>query len=304
MNFFISSSNRYLLVFFIFIALWASSFFLASEWLIRTYVEPEDRVFNHFQFFQNTRNPNAAFGDSHVARSFPSTTLANLAYPGDNINTIDYKIRKHYADIAPKTVLLQADPHMFSHYRQTKNDYVDFFKNYNNKTLRISKDYFLENIIEYWRVFIVKGEFRSNISFENNGAQLLSSNWIEKNTDKERLTIARNRVELHTPEENFRSSDFAKKYQKIIEFLKSKEANIILVTFPVSAEYQTFAKNQPEFNEAFSFFEELVEQYDLQYINCFICIQDAALFADEDHLNETGALAFAKEFIEPYLLSF
>jgi hypothetical protein len=235
------------------------------------------------------------FGDSHAARSFSHPAFANLGYPGDTMDTLIYKVRRYFKQRDPGIVILQADPHMFAAYRQLENDYLDFFDSHDATSLRITKNYFLNNILQYWQVFLSKGIFESQISFEASGAQLSRTDWTKLYSTAERLSMAQQRIALHKPEENFENGDFAKKYKAVIAYLKKREASVVLVTFPVSAEYRQFAGDEPRFSAAIRFFQQLAEQFDIQYINCFACVEDDHLFADEDHLNKAGATEFAGE---------
>jgi hypothetical protein len=274
-----------------------TGFFGSSELLIRSKVEPEDIVFKHIAFFRQADKPDAVFGDSHTARSFTHPDFVNLGYPGDTIATMVYKIKRYYAQRKPGIVILQADPHMFSAYRQLQNDYLVFFDDNQHLTLRITNNYFLKNLLQYWKVFFSKGVFASNISFESSGAQLSAASWLNEHSPAERLAFARARVALHTPEKNFAGGDFAGQYAEIIAYLQQRGATIYLVTYPVTAEYRRFADAVPLFAASFDFFQTLAGRFGIRYINCFACIGDENLFADEDHLNKTGAVAFANLLI-------
>jgi hypothetical protein len=298
-NFFTFSSKRYLVLFVLLTTVLVVSFFAASELLIRNKVEPADIVFEHILFFQSAQNSNAVFGDSHSARSFSHPGFANLGYPGDTIATLVYKIKRYYSDHEPGIVILQAAPHMFSIYRQTGNDYLDFFEPYDSMTLRIGKNYFRSNLIDYWWVFLSKGRFESNIYFAAGGAQLSPVNWMQQYAGAaQRLVLARERVALHQPADDFRNNALTRQYREIIEYLVERGARVFLVTFPVSTEYRRFAGENPHFAEAMAFFAELAESLAVDYIDCSDCIADPGLFADEDHLNRAGAVRFAAELVE------
>ena len=133
----------------------------ASEWMLRTQVDPQDHFSRHIELFHNTQHKHAIFGDSHVARGFiGSEDVVNLAYLSESIPRTWDKVKQYcQKDKCKHTILLQADPNQFAAYRFNAKE-RDFDTYYvRNETLQwqLNDPYYNPRLVRYWETFVFKG---------------------------------------------------------------------------------------------------------------------------------------------------
>ncbi|QAU38616.1 hypothetical protein XH86_13750 [Bradyrhizobium guangdongense] len=108
---------------------------------------------------RNSTQPNAAFGDSHVAAvpDYNTADFVNLGIGATTIRKMDQRVRYYFGKIKPGDVIIQADPHLFAEYRlQARGDYVP--ENYSEPRLRIFDPQHRGFMLGYWSAFLAKGQ--------------------------------------------------------------------------------------------------------------------------------------------------
>jgi len=272
----------------------------ATEWLVRTQVEPQDTFRNHLGLLQSATQNDAAFGDSHVARGFNAAGgFVNLAYPSENIEYMFSKMRAHFDSVTPGRVIVQADPHLFAAYRLNAP-----FRPY-GKTAQTAPILYAATarhrpqLVAYWAAFRRGfGTLESTVHQTKEGA-LLSQGDLSASPPRRRQVDARVRIQNHTLGQPQAVDDAQKRYSEMIAFLSSKGAQICLVSFPVSPDYlAALARAErspatPGHVTAIRFFDETAAQSDARYVDARAHIQEIALFRDVDHLNVAGAAVFS-----------
>lgn len=306
-NFSISSFKKYLLFFFTGAFGILAIFAAATEVLVDRAVEPNDTFISHVKLYHTSNNSHAAFGDSHTAWGFTGDRFFdNLAYEGEDIKAMYYKIKQYYAELPPQQIIIQADPHMFAAYRAASSD-AFLQRNFSNPRatendslfdFKFLSHYHKRKLFAYWGVFFTKGTFKSNAHFAQTGWLKHTEQWHKLDREFRHYSTS-NRVNKHKPRNNFSSSELAEYYQAMLEFLLQKKADICLVTYPVSAEYIEAESAYPEFAEALMFMQNLAGKYNLKYFNYHSAYKDKAeYFANQDHLNTTGARLFTEEILD------
>ncbi len=275
----------------------------ASEWLVRAHAIPQDSMTKHVALFEQTQSPYVAFGDSHVARGFDARPpVVNLAYPSENIEKMFWKGRRYLArGGAPKTVLLQADPHLFAAYRTDAGlgGYPELFGDAPTRGLRAFNAYYRPQLIALWQSYLKNGgRLRSTVETTAQGA-LLSPGDLSAWGDLLKEQFTRNRVTLHRPRDGFESSSAAQTYRDLVDAFVARGASVCLVSMPLSPVYrQTVAalpaSDKRQWDAADRFFEELAEGAHVTYHDHRDLYTDLSLFRDPDHLNKAGAQRYGE----------
>src|ERR1700730_8387229 len=105
----ISSSRRWLQIFFAVVGTVCVGLVGASEWMVRVYVLPQDNFEWIAARLRNSRLPNAAFGDSHVAAvsDFNTDDFINLGIGATTIRKMADRVRFYYSKVEPGAVIIK-----------------------------------------------------------------------------------------------------------------------------------------------------------------------------------------------------
>lgn len=153
-----SSSRRWLQIFFGILVPVSFGYLVASEWLVRTEVLAHDNFEYISNRLQNSTQPNAAFGDSHVAAvpDYNTKDFVNLGIGATTIRKMDQRVRYYFRDRKPGEVIIQADPHLFAEYRlQPEGEYVP--ETYSSYRLRVLDPQHRGFMNSYWLAYLKKG---------------------------------------------------------------------------------------------------------------------------------------------------
>ncbi len=272
-------------------------FLLSAEILIRTKVQKRDVFEHHRALFFNSTAENVAFGDSHTSQGFTGQAgFINLAASYENLDVLVGKIMLYFSKKQPGKIILQVDPHFFSDYREKMNSEL-FLKDYESPEdppILILTARHKINLLNYFKVFLKRGSFKSKFVLHKDGAQTLDDPMSQTYTANEIKSRIQKRVQLQLPASDFHSGKAANKLELIFSYLKNKNADVCLVSYPMSPQYLDMSKNFPQFSEAYAFIRQLADRYSYKYFNGSYVIDDPDLFSSEDHLNTAGARLFAE----------
>ncbi len=301
MNSSISSFRR---LAFVYVAACAGAFSLlagASEWLVRTQVFPQDTLRKHVVLFEQTTSPYVAFGDSHVARGFDAQDpVVNLAYPSESVEKMAWKSSRYLEQMPNvKTVLIQADPHLFAAYRKDAGlgGYPIAFAGEGGSALLSLSARYRPQLIALWQAFIKSGgRMTSKIETTPQGA-LLSPGNLSTWTAAQVQEFTAHRVDLHVPDMGAEQSNMVALYRDMVAKFVDAGADICLVSFPTAPVYRQYVENlndaeKRQWNAAQGLFAELAEHPRVRFIDDTARFDDPALFRDPDHLNKTGAVQY------------
>ena len=332
MNSSTSSSKRWLQIFFAITGPVCLAYLIASEWLIRTEVLARD----NFEFIsarlRNSTQPNAAFGDSHVAAvpDFNTRNFVNLGIGATTIRKMDQRVRYYFSKVKPGEVILEADPHLFAEYRlQAQVSYVP--ENYSEFRLRVLDPQHRGYMTSYWTAFLSKGrlEKKEETSYDrlweaayklhgegvsdserpkpSNASQRLPlaapklSDAAPHHSDSDQETLAKfnafmdYEVSAHTPVLDFRSRDEARIYQNMIKFLIAQGARVCLVNFHVDRYYRERADAIPLFTQVHEFYKQVARENQIPYVSFWSRFDDLSMFQNTDHVNQNGSPILARE---------
>ncbi|MEM9617324.1 MAG: hypothetical protein AAF936_05115 [Pseudomonadota bacterium] len=301
MNLSISSFKR---LAFVYVAACTGAFALltgASEWLVRTQVFPQDTLRKHVALFEQTTSPYVAFGDSHVARGFDAQDpVVNLAYPSESVEKMAWKASL-YLEQTPnvKTVLIQADPHLFAAYRKGAGlgDYPIAFAGRERSALLSLSARYRPQLLALWQAFIKSGgRMTSKIETTAQGALLSPGNlatWAAVQVQE----FTAHRVDLHLPDIGAEQSITVDLYRDMVAKFVEAGADICLVSFPTAPVYRQYVESlndseKQQWNAAQGLFTELAKHPRIRFIDDSARFDDPTLFRDPDHLNKTGAVQY------------
>ncbi|MEZ5670821.1 MAG: hypothetical protein R3F55_25980, partial [Alphaproteobacteria bacterium] len=209
---------------------------LATEWLLRTQVEPQDSWALHQRLLQAPVAPGLAFGDSHVARGFDAPDgWLNLAYPSQTVEQMAADVRAALAVGTPQRVILQADPHMFAPYRLVREGAEDGAQASSGPLLADPRH--RAQLVAYWAAFVASGgSLQSGIEQTPRGS-LLSPGDLSGLPARRQTFDARARAATHHPYAGFADSGSAAAYEAVVAELAAHGVAVCLVSLPVSPAY-------------------------------------------------------------------
>jgi hypothetical protein len=298
---FTSSFKRYLAWFALFQIAALSLAFGASMVLVKDYVEPHDRVIESLTLVQSATARNAAFGDSHFAWGFVgSPDLPTLGAEGETVADMELRVKYYFRDKQPGKVIIQGDPHSFAAYKLDRSTH-DYLQNMDNHFWQRFMEHHRPYLGKYWSRVIAKGSldvFRQR--WELRWGWIDADEYWSALDSAVRVEVARARVLRQTPVPGFETQEFAQSFRRTLAYLRSRGADVCVITTPVSYEYFTYASRDSGTAAAFGFFRKTAAEYGARYVNFFALFakpdQDG-YFRDQDHLNRLGAPAFTERAI-------
>ena len=271
----------------------------ATEVLIRTRVIPNDSFQWHLNMFQSSTSENAVFGDSHTSQGVHGLAdFLNLSYPSDGVPTIEKKVELYFADKDPGKVILQADPNMFSRFRENrKPDYdVRLFASPSRFRLWMFTGLHRNNVIEYWKLFFQRSSFKNNATFHSDGSMTLTESWMDVPENQRQDDVSGSLSSRYWPDKVPHETENGRSYERMLSFLASRKAVVCMVGMPIAPKFSRFIADSPYdpmFDRAQDYFQILAAEYNVRYVDLSTAITMDALFRDPHHLNEAGALEFA-----------
>jgi hypothetical protein len=322
---FTSNSRRFLIVFFLIVGLVPIPFLAASEWMLRTFVLPYDSFEYIAKRLRETTNPDAAFGDSHVAAvsTYDRDGIANLGIGATTIRRIASRVEYYYTKIKPGKVIIQADPHLFAEYRlEAQGAYIP--ESYAQGRLRVFDERHRRFMFEYWKKFIKQGGL--HVREEAGRPDQLWRTMAAKEATKEKEAVKSGssqkdgetlkpgplnandpkivaefeafmdwEVGVHTPVIDFRRRDEARIYAQMLDFLIARGATACLVNYPVDLNYRKRADKIPLFAEVRDFYKELAAQRHIRYVSFWSRFDDPSMYQNTDHVNRKGSSILSRE---------
>lgn len=296
-NSFTSSFRRYLVRTFGALAAMLGLALAASVILVKYVVEPHDRVIQSLALIRRERSPDAAFGDSHFAWGFVGTEeFPTLAAEGETLADMELRVRYYYRDKQPRRVVIQGDPHAFAAYKLDRATHA-YLENLDNQFWQRFVDHHRPYLGEYWRTALRGGvkAFRPK--------NALRWGWIVGQEDwsslAENVRLARSseRVKRLAPVTDLKDNQFAQSYQRTLEYLRQRGAEVCVVTTPVSYEYYKYSSGNATIAATIDFLRGVAERNGARYVNFYDIYarpEFANYFRDMDHLNQNGAPRFTE----------
>ncbi|MDA1196369.1 MAG: hypothetical protein O2779_00190 [Nanoarchaeota archaeon] len=282
-----------------------------------TKILPKKQVFRKETEWQTYKSsiPNATlqyalFGDSHTLyASNPNfiNNSYNFASSAEGYIETYYKLRKiiEIDNIEIKTIILEVDPHTFSEKTRANEGLFHELRYY---TQFIP----LKEIAKHKEQSIISLAIENHLPIIGKGDEILSQvvsseidkGWISSKKvfeDKDKQKIARTQYKKHfTASPNLIQEKTFTYFKELLKFAKENEINIVLVTYPLTKEYQKEIENlqlDTYYNTILKEANTISTSYHiLEYQALFL--EHPEYFGDADHLNHQGAEQFSKKLQE------
>ncbi len=290
------------------------------EWFVRFKLMPLD----YWQVINTQLTParlskikKIAVGDSHPSYDLDIRTedFYNMAYPSENTHKIYLKLRYYIKQgLRPEIILLQADYHLFSIYRARMTEYyryADFFEAQDSdemSALNLQVSLRKENIVAnyliqfqnayaanihntFWKYITSGFHLENRFELTGNGTILTDEGWARLSPVQARQSTKK-RLKKQLPEENIQIYDYlVYYYEKIIRLGLQNHCRVILISYPLSAEYLNQLDTQLKLDMD-RFYEQIALKYDLEFWDYSDNIEDKSYFSNPDHLSYSGAKYF------------
>ena len=232
------------------------------------------------------------FADSHGAQLEETTEahgIFNFSDPSDSYEDMLRKVKFTVAHSKVKKILISADVHTMSTYREDNNN-LDRSTIYATRDdYKSSYDQFLQRYVRRY-VPLLNGKSRDALLMHFKSLIPRPFNpeltWSEKTTEQ-RKARAKLRANIHF-ETSERSDKQAQLLEEIIAICRKNDIELLGIKFPLTSEYRAEI-----IGKGYSVEEILTKQHHkvLDFSNIFEGQNE--YFRDQDHLSELGASVFA-----------
>lgn len=242
------------------------------------------------------------YADSHGAQledTIEAQGIFNFSDPSDSYEDMLRKVKHTVAHSKVKRILISADVHTMSTYREENNN-LDRSTIYARRDdYKSSYDQFLQRYLRRY-VPLLNGKSRDVLLMQIKSSIPKSFNpeliWSEK-TIEQRKARAKMRANIHF-DTSERSEKLAQLLEEIIEICNENDIELQGIKFPLTSEYRS------EIGGKGYSVEEILTKHHLKVLDFSAIFEGhSEYFRDQDHLNELGASVFApilkKEIISP-----
>jgi hypothetical protein len=299
MNLSISNSKNWATAFVSLVLLGLGSFFLISEWLISTHVEPNDPFARHVEHYFRSTDRNAVFGDSIAAHGFIGLVdFPNFAYPQESPMQMLVKARGRFANKAPKNIIVEASLTLLYRSDASALHYPHVFLRGAPPLFKVTQDYHRERLPRYWRVFLSGSGFKGVYRYQPFGGV----EWRNWTSDRQN-GLASYKAAFSTAISQLSSigqlkiPNNRKNYRDLIEYLQNRGANICIVEWPVHPTFAEATDKLEPYVKSRTFFRDLARNQNIRYHSYWKKIQDQTAFADHTHLTHDAASRFSSRII-------
>lgn len=285
---------------------------LASEWILRTQVQPNDNFAKQVAFYRSL-DPHkpiriAAFGDSHTSQGFAAKgNDINLGMSGEGFDQIAVKIEAVLQSHTPEIIILQIAPHMFASYRVTdyKRNYRKFFdKEYTginlSELMLVFDPVYRVRLLFYWERFLKNHRVHSKkFHFTDNG-HVFTDHSMPDTEDQFAESLNNEnirRVKQHSPVLDRSAEQLTQKMQATIESILAQNIKLCIVDYPVTPVYRRLAGQNPNFEKAFSKIEAMAADYSLPRFSYYDMTDEYTNFRNLDHVNGAYAQVLTDKMI-------
>jgi len=276
---------------------------LASEWLVNTFVIPNDPFQQHVSHFFRDRGGNAVFGDSIAAHGFIGRKdFPNRAYPQESPAQLMVKARGLFYDKIANNVIVEASITLLYRRDSSARNYADIFLTKRLRPIKVVSLYHRERLQRYWRKFLTNQPFDSVYKyFPYGGVKWLKPpDPLPKGVETEAALTAAKAIAISqiSAIKRGETPTNSRNYVKLINYLKSRGANICLVEWPVHPAFAQASAGLSDYDEGRQFFRELAEEKGLTYRSYWNAIASKADFEDHTHLTSLAAERFTTRVVD------
>ena len=253
-------------------------------------------------------------GDSHIKYGLHAGYLENsfvVANSAENYIQTYYKLNTYFEDesLDVALIIMSIDLHTFSSYGKDRFENIDFWGKYINYYRLALRNNDLPRLISFW----LQGEFAYvggfdevssllKIQLEDQPETELINGYQPKNgffgEFERKEELAALRADYHFKGNDPLDPDLLLYFFKMLELARENNVQVVLVRFPVTAEYYSAASKIPSLVGHYEKIDSLLALNGygsipiLDYHDIFWDGQN--YFSDPDHLNEQGAILITK----------
>ena len=274
-------------------------FGIGSELMVRYLVVPHDPFEQSVMVFNQATSPNAAFGDSIVARGFHGQKeFVNLAFPADHLTLVDIKARAYFARRDPGRIIISATNALGDRPLEDDLNYTSIYQNKTRGLLRFLEPRHRPRVVAYWWTLLIKGKFSPASAVREDGT-LVSTDlskdeeWAHSNPEGRR-TEALGFAVRAAPPNQLKEYEAPKVLVPLLRFLVERSAKVCLVRFPVAPEFRRAANAIPAYSLAREWYAATAHETGVQYVDLWDFSNDPSFFADPTHMTQHGAKKFGE----------
>lgn len=284
----IFSFRRYLTIFLLVTIMPLGLLAVASEYVIRTRVIPNDYLFRRIQLFVARSAADAAYGDSHVQGMLTGMpAMLNFGQGSDSIFDVGWKIRTYHHGQRGFRLILEGSPQMFRRNDGPRAQTLQY-AGFGRTPLHVGTAYFRHQLPRIWGALWTNPEFRNRRVFFGDGGEGNPTRIAETAPDILAASITKEYADQRPPS-GFQQGAMAREYEAIAAFLRERHAEVCILTTPLFPAYARIATQDPQFRLARSWFDALAERYRFKRVDIMDNRIDPKYFANADHINAAGA---------------
>jgi hypothetical protein len=253
-------------------------------------------------------------GDSHIKYGLHAEYLETsfvIANAAENYIQTYYKLNSYFDDgsLDLALIIMPIDLHSFSSYGKERFENLEFWKKFLNYQELAIQNRDLPRFFNLW----LRGEFvfiggivetleLIQVNSNEKSVSELVSGYQPKDGDfgefGKKGELAALRVDYHLRGSNALDPELLDYFFRILALARENNVQVVLVRFPVTAEYYSSAMALPSISDHYENLDLMLAQNGfgslpiLNYHDIFW--GQSNLFADSDHLNEQGAILFTQ----------
>lgn len=303
MNLFISSS-RWLILFFLTMITSLMIIVGASEWLVRTKIDPIDAFQAHAQHLENTVSPNIVLGDSIAAHGFLGRKgFENLSYAGDNPAQMLAKAQLWVRKGDARRAVIEASPTLLRRQKTGVGQYARMFERRHADFLRIMSSRHRQRLIQYWRTVMTPGVLVSDLEYFTHGGL----KWTEENVNawtsanmSQQEQIIRDQIALQAVPKNIAFQENLAQFEELLSYLAGNQIKVCIVEWPVHPRMRSLVDDYPLYMQRRKIFSDLARNYKFDYRSYWdTSFGDVwSTYSDPMHLKTGAARKFSQVVIE------
>jgi hypothetical protein len=297
-----TSSSRWLTYFFASLSVGLVIIIGASEWLVRTKVEPIDAFQAHVRHLVNTVSPNIVLGDSIAAHGFLGRKeFENFSYPGDNPAQLLVKAQLWVRKGDARRAIVEASPTLLRRQETDAAEYTGLFARHNVDFLRILSPRHRQRLIQYWRIMVTEGEFVSAFEyFKYGGLRWTEEDSFPSANMNEQEKISRDQIAVQAIPENqaFRKNQV--QFERLLNYLAENQVKVCIVEWPVHPLMRSLVDDYPLYMKRRAIFADLARNHGFVYRSYWDMRFDdvRSAYSDPMHLRTGAAREFSRAVVE------
>ncbi len=278
------------------------SYFFVMEYLIRKYVIAIDHDFRRSRIYKESNSLNTIWGDSATMTAINNLKdFINFSEGSQCYREIETKLKNYYlSKPSGGKVILQLSLNGFAPYRDCYklNDRVNELYLSEDKEISfyMSKNYFRARSYEYLKNFL-SNNFTMKTDINQVFNRDASVTYLEVYSPRDGQNYFQNKFDnnhKYLPRSDFVEGGNYKALFNIINFLKTQNVEVCLISTPVHSDFFQYDADRKRFNPVTNLYKKLSRENGFQYFDFTNYLLPDNNFKDISHLNKKGAIKFTE----------